>query len=68
MGYLDRQEVIVVCPGCKRDNITTVGWIRVNDVVHCAGCDKNIILQQRSLLPKLDTVERDSWLAPEGSS
>jgi transposase-like protein len=57
MSYLDRQEVIVVCPGCKRANTTTVGWIRANDVVHCAGCDKNIKLQQKNLLPKLKAVE-----------
>jgi transcription elongation factor Elf1 len=58
MGYLDRQEVSILCPGCKRENITTVGWIKANDVVHCAGCGKNITLQRNNFLPKLEKAEK----------
>jgi hypothetical protein len=45
-------------PGCKQANITTVGWIRANYVVHCAGCDKDITLQRGNLLPKLEKAEK----------
>jgi transposase-like protein len=58
MACLDRQEVNVVCPGCKRENLTTVGWIKANDVAYCAGCGKNITLLRNNLLPKFERAER----------
>lgn len=56
-GFLDDQTIAIPCPGCGEKNEKSVGWLKANDELTCAGCGQAVHLQRDKLLAGLKGIE-----------
>jgi transcription elongation factor Elf1 len=55
---LDSHRVDFKCPGCGHKLSETIGRVKRNPTIHCAGCGKDIAVNGDELRRAIDGVQR----------
>lgn len=53
----DSATISVPCPSCGYKSEKSIGWLKSNDHLRCAGCGKDIALDADELRSGLKSVE-----------
>jgi len=57
-SLFDKAEVTVTCPDCGHEHRKSLGWLRSNDAMVCAGCGQAITLKSEKLRAGLDSADK----------